>query len=415
MSARANARRGGNAALSALNAGMAADSVLGSWATVCSSAVFSRAKALAVVLKSVIRFSRFCGWASTAPATCALGGDVVGEVVGLDAERVVGDDRGVLVGGQPVLDGLVVRRAAQLDRLAVLLQQRLEVLAGVGLQPGEDLIELDGLDALLDREGVAVGATGASGVPGETSTKKLPSRKIRGRIAKVASSWIGRPWLVIVHRHVGRLARALGGAGRLAARLVRHRGDRADVDARDAHQRTRLQPVGVGEGRVDRVLVGERVGELRVGRVGEDGDQDDPDQAGLELAHAVAALLACVRNLMGSRGTLASWGPVVGLRLNVSPAGTRARPLNVGPWSPGVCASVPRLRPGGIEVVELERVAALAGLAVGVALVVDRRAVGLRVQVLVAAGQQRGRAAAVGGLRSRPAGRRCWAGSGCPG
>ena len=41
-------------------------------------------------------------------------------------------------------------------------------------------------------------ATGASGVPGETSTKKLPSRNVRGRIAKVASSWIGRPWLVIV-------------------------------------------------------------------------------------------------------------------------------------------------------------------------------------------------------------------------
>ena len=41
-------------------------------------------------------------------------------------------------------------------------------------------------------------ATGACGVPGETSTKKLPSRKIRGRIANVASSWIGRPWLVIV-------------------------------------------------------------------------------------------------------------------------------------------------------------------------------------------------------------------------
>src|ERR1700741_2660922 len=41
-------------------------------------------------------------------------------------------------------------------------------------------------------------ATGASGVPGETSTKKLPSRNVRGRMANVASSWIGSPWLVIV-------------------------------------------------------------------------------------------------------------------------------------------------------------------------------------------------------------------------
>ena len=40
--------------------------------------------------------------------------------------------------------------------------------------------------------------TGASGLPGEMSTKKLPSRKVRGRMAKVASSWIGSPWLVIV-------------------------------------------------------------------------------------------------------------------------------------------------------------------------------------------------------------------------
>ena len=38
---------------------------------------------------------------------------------------------------------------------------------------------------------------GADGVPGETSTKKLPSRKIRGRIFIVASLWIGRPLSLI--------------------------------------------------------------------------------------------------------------------------------------------------------------------------------------------------------------------------
>ena len=35
--------------------------------------------------------------------------------------------------------------------------------------------------------------SGADGEPGLTSTKKLPSRKIRGRILNVASLWIGRP------------------------------------------------------------------------------------------------------------------------------------------------------------------------------------------------------------------------------
>ena len=34
-------------------------------------------------------------------------------------------------------------------------------------------------------------SSGALGVPGRRSTKKLPSRKMRGRIFAVASSWIG--------------------------------------------------------------------------------------------------------------------------------------------------------------------------------------------------------------------------------
>ncbi len=38
---------------------------------------------------------------------------------------------------------------------------------------------------------------GADGVPGLRSTKKLPSRKMRGRILAVASVWIGRPRLRI--------------------------------------------------------------------------------------------------------------------------------------------------------------------------------------------------------------------------
>ena len=41
------------------------------------------------------------------------------------------------------------------------------------------------------------GRSGEPGVPGRTSTKKLPSRKIRGRIFSRASRWIGRPFLSI--------------------------------------------------------------------------------------------------------------------------------------------------------------------------------------------------------------------------
>ena len=72
ISVRASARSGGNAALSALNAGVAAASVFGSSATACWSATFWRANAPAVVLKSVIRLCRFCGCASIAPATVPI-------------------------------------------------------------------------------------------------------------------------------------------------------------------------------------------------------------------------------------------------------------------------------------------------------------------------------------------------------
>src|SRR3954453_10128162 len=38
--------------------------------------------------------------------------------------------------------------------------------------------------------------TGAEGLPGWRSTKKLPSRKMRGRIVSVASLWMG--WAILV-------------------------------------------------------------------------------------------------------------------------------------------------------------------------------------------------------------------------
>jgi hypothetical protein len=41
----------------------------------------------------------------------------------------------------------------------------------------------------------------ADGLPGCSSTNQLPSRKIRGRIFRVASLWIGRPLRFDFHRH----------------------------------------------------------------------------------------------------------------------------------------------------------------------------------------------------------------------
>ncbi len=42
------------------------------------------------------------------------------------------------------------------------------------------------------------GSSGALGLPGFRSTKRLPSRKSLGRSCRVASSWIGLPWSLIV-------------------------------------------------------------------------------------------------------------------------------------------------------------------------------------------------------------------------
>ena len=47
------------------------------------------------------------------------------------------------------------------------------------------------------------------------------------------------------------------------------------------------------------------------------------------------------------------WGPVVGRRLNVSPAGTWVRPSQVVPWAPGVYWSVTSERPWGSSALSL--------------------------------------------------------------
>ncbi len=108
-------------------------------------------------------------------------------------------------------------------------------------------------------------------------------------------------------------------------------------------------------------------------------------------------------SFMGCSGCRGAAGPVVGLRVNVSPAGTAVATGERRTLIARVVRIADEVAALGIEVVELLRVAALPGLAVGVALVVDRRAVGRAVKELGAA------VLAVGRLRRPPAGRCCWA------
>ena len=71
-----------------------------------------------------------------------------------------------------------------------------------------------GRDGLGHRRCVSPSASsGDAGVPGCRSTKKLPSRKMRGRIFTVASLWIGSALVVELHRHDG-------GVGRVLARSI---------------------------------------------------------------------------------------------------------------------------------------------------------------------------------------------------
>src|SRR5207245_10998604 len=89
------------------------------------------------------------------------------EVAGLLAERGVVGDRGVAQRARGVLQALVVglRAAVAAALLRVLVEERLEVLAGVGLERREQLAELHGRGGLLHRDrgaGLEVGRRGRS-------------------------------------------------------------------------------------------------------------------------------------------------------------------------------------------------------------------------------------------------------------
>ena len=87
-------------------------------------------------------------------------------------------------------------------------------------------------------------SSAALGLPGRRSTKKLPSRKRRGRISSSASEWIGSPSSFTRERHLRGVACGLD---------VDHL---ADVDAGDPDRSGLAQRGGVLERRGQRVALG---------------------------------------------------------------------------------------------------------------------------------------------------------------
>ena len=214
------------------------------------------------------------------------------------------------------------------------------------------------------------GARGAPGVPGLTSTKKFPSRKVRGRIAKVGVGVERKALLVDRDRHVrGRAP----GPRPFARAATRHRADAlhpADVDARDAHQRVGTQAACVGEGRVDGERIRERIRELGECEIPKHGDHDNRDRPRREGADARGSALApphcfALGELRAGRGVTAE-------RLAGRDVGA---PVKGGPLVTGRVRVQREVSLLGVELVELLREPTLPGLAVGVAVRIDRGAV----------------------------------------
>ena len=98
------------------------------------------------------------------------------------------DDRRVAVGGLPVRERAVeAARAGALERRAVLAQQDLEVLARVGLQRGQHLVELHRRGGLLDRERARRRRARAS-----TASRPSGRRRSCPRGRSAAGSWPSR-------------------------------------------------------------------------------------------------------------------------------------------------------------------------------------------------------------------------------
>src|SRR3954454_8998716 len=140
---------------------------------------------------------------------------------------------------------------------------------------------------------------GADGVPGEMSTKKLPSRKIRGRIFITASLWIGRPLPLI---SIVTTAASLPGLPSIL--------DLVDVDAGDAHGGVLADRVGRLEDGLDAEAVRERD---VLGEAEEDADagHDEDHEAHDEGARARAVLARHALVVGGLPAPDHCWGFVV--------------------------------------------------------------------------------------------------------
>ena len=142
---------------------------------------------------------------------------------------------------------------------------------------------------------------------------------MRGRIFALASSWSGRPLSLIAIVSVAERAPGLVGSTPV---------DLADLDAGDPHRRAGVDAARVAERRLD--LVG----------LVENGTSFVKPRYVTTTATTITAMPTA--KALGPRSR--SHGPPagampVGSAENVWPSGTRARPLNVGPWLPGVRGS----------------------------------------------------------------------------
>ena len=184
------------------------------------------------------------------------------------------------VGRLPVLDRLVeALGAAVREALRVLLQEGLQV--GCACRAGA---RSGGRRTAPARRSGRRGSRRRSsssppdGEPGWRSTKKLPSRKMRGRIFSSASFWIGRPLSSI----------SIVTSPRPCRSRPARPSDLADLDAGDPHRRLRLEVVRVVEDGLELVRVRERV-RLREAEVARTAPARPARAARAERAHAVVA------------------------------------------------------------------------------------------------------------------------------
>ena len=253
----------------------------------------------------------------------ALAAQQPAQVVGLLPARGVGHLGAVAVGVLPVPDGLVeAARTRALQRAGVLLEQRPQVLAGLGLQRGQHLVELHRRGRLLGRKRRPAGQLGRA---------RRPRAQLDEVVALQEQARAHLELGVLVDRQAGVVD--LHGHARVA-RAVLQRLDRLDlphVHARDPHRRALGHAVGVGEHGLQLVGAGERVG-LGEGEERAQAHHQHGDQAGRERPHA-GALGAAAGNVREPHGT--------SLRLSMP----SSRDLKVPPARPGRSPSRATLRP----------------------------------------------------------------------